>query len=171
MDICKDLGVENDQAIKGMRKMIPDPGALTITKLSINNSSVDFVNAFAANDPQSTLKTWNIIFEYVKGSRKTAVFLNTRPDRQVRTQQLLDLVFSSMKADYVIIRGDNLESDVKSRYDNMNKIDYSIFSYDDSSSKIIDKISTLDEYLIVGIGNIVGWGEEFMRKLKGYKND
>ena len=171
LDICKDLGVENDQAIKGMRKMIPDPGALTITKLSINNSSVDFVNAFAANDPQSTLKTWNIIFEYVKGSRKTAVFLNTRPDRQVRTQQLLDLVFSSMKADYVVIRGDNLESDVKSRYDNMNKIDYSIFSYDDSSSKIIDKISTLDEYLIVGIGNIVGWGEEFMRKLKGYKND
>ena len=131
----------------------------------------DFVNAFAANDPQSTLKTWNIIFEYVKGSRKTAVFLNTRPDRQVRTQQLLDLVFSSMKADYVIVRGENLESDVKSRYENMNKIDYSIFSYDDSSSKIIDKISTLDEYLIVGIGNIVGWGEEFMRKLKGYKND
>ena len=76
-----------------------------------------------------------------------------------------------MKADHVIVRGDNLESDVKSRYDNMNKIDYSIFSYDDSSSKIIDKISTLDEYLIVGIGNIVGWGEEFMRKLKGYKND
>ena len=35
LDICKDLGVENDQAIKGMRKMIPDPGALTITKLSI----------------------------------------------------------------------------------------------------------------------------------------
>ena len=47
LDICKDLGVENDQAIKGMRKMIPDPGALTITKLSINNSSVNFVNAFA----------------------------------------------------------------------------------------------------------------------------
>ena len=57
--------------------MIPDPGALTVTKLSINNSSIDFVNAFAANDPQSTLKTWNIIFEYIKGSRKTAVFLNT----------------------------------------------------------------------------------------------
>ena len=75
LDICEELGVENDQAIKGMRKMIPDPGALTVTKLSINNSSMDFVNAFAANDPQSTLKTWNIIFEYIKGSRKTAVFL------------------------------------------------------------------------------------------------
>ena len=151
--------------------MIPDPGALTVTKLSINNSSIDFVNAFAANDPQSTLKTWNIIFEYIKGSRKTAVFLNTRPDRQVRTQQLLDLVFSSMKADHVIVRGDNLANDVKSRHENMNKIDYTIFSYDDSSSKIINKISTLDDYLIVGIGNIVGWGEEFMKKLKGYKND
>ena len=45
----------------------------------------------------------------------------------------------------------------------MNKIDYTIFSYDDSSSKIINKISTLDDYLIVGIGNIVGWGEEFMK--------
>ena len=51
----------------------------------------------------------------------------------------------------------------------MNKIDYTIFSYDDSSSKIINKISTLDDYLIVGIGNIVGWGEEFMKKLKVIK--
>ena len=28
-----------------------------------------------------------------------------------------------MKADHVIIRGNNLESDVKSRYENMNEID------------------------------------------------
>ena len=76
-----------------------------------------------------------------------------------------------MKADHVIVRGDNLANDVKSRHENMNEIDYTIFSYDDSSSKIINKISTLDDYLIVGIGNIVGWGEEFMKKLKGYKND
>ena len=76
-----------------------------------------------------------------------------------------------MKADHVIVRGDNLANDVKSRHENMNKIDYTIFSYDDSSSKIINKISTLDDYLIVGIGTIVGWGEEFMTKLKGFKND
>jgi len=27
------------------------------------------------------------------------------------------------------------------------------------------------KYLIVGIGNIVGWGESFIRELKEYRND
>ena len=33
-----------------------------------------------------------------------------------------------MKADHVIVRGDNLANDVKSRYENMNEIDYTNFT-------------------------------------------
>ena len=33
---------------------------------------------------------------------------------------------------------------------------------------IIKEILQLDGYYILGIGNIVGWGEEFVKKLKGY---
>ena len=34
----------------------------------------------------------------------------------------------------------------------------------------INKISELDGYVIVGIGNIVGWGEKFIKQLREYKD-
>lgn len=172
LDVCEEIGVKKQVAIEGMKSMVPDPGALTITSLRINKSTIDFVNAFAANDPQSTLKTWNIISNYIRDDKKKiAIFLNTRSDRQLRTQQLLDMIFSKMEVDYLIIRGDNLDSEVQLRCEKIKTIDHSIFGSNDNTSKIIEKISRLDDYLVVGIGNIVGWGEDFMRQLKAYRND
>ena len=171
LDVCKDIGVSEDIAIRGMKKMNPDPGALTITKVMINKNKVDFVNAFAANDPQSTLKTWEIIYEFYKNDKKKiALFLNTRSDRQLRTQQLLDMIFSRMNINYLIVRGDNLENEITSRCENIKKIKFSLFQDQDAPSLVINEISRLDNFLVVGIGNIVGWGEGFMRELKEYKN-
>lgn len=172
LDVCEKIGVEKDTAIKEMRKMIPDPGALTITKISAEEKNIDFVNAFAANDPQSTLKTWEIICQFYKNDKKKiALFLNTRTDRQLRTQQLLDMIFSKIDIDYLIVRGDNLETEINSRCKNIKKIKFSIFQDKDKPQQVINEIFTLDDFLVVGIGNIVGWGENFMRELRSYKND
>ena len=172
LDVCEKIGVEKDTAIKEMRKMIPDPGALTITKVSAEGKNIDFVNAFAANDPQSTLKTWEIICQFYKNDKKKiALFLNTRTDRQLRTQQLLDMIFSKIDIDYLIVRGDNLETEINSRCKNIKKIKFSIFQDKDKPQQVINEIFTLDDFLVVGIGNIVGWGENFMRELRSYKND
>ncbi len=172
LDVCEKIGVEKDTAIKEMRKMIPDPGALTITKVSAEEKNIDFVNAFAANDPQSTLKTWEIICQFYKNDKKKiALFLNTRTDRQLRTQQLLDMIFSKIDIDYLIVRGDNLETEINSRCKNIKKIKFSIFQDKDKPQQVINEIFTLDDFLVVGIGNIVGWGENFMRELRSYKND
>ena len=171
LDVCEKIGIEKDIAIKEMRKMIPDPGALTITKISAEGKSIDFVNAFAANDPQSTLKTWEIICQFYKNDKKKiALFLNTRTDRQLRTQQLLDMIFSKIDIDYLIVRGDNLETEINSRCKNIKKIKFSIFQDKDKPQQVINEIFTLDDFLVVGIGNIVGWGENFMRELRSYKN-
>jgi len=171
LSVCEEIGVDKNIAIKEMRNMIPDPGALTVTKLKIKKSKITFVNAFAANDPQSTLKTWEIICDYYsENNQNVAIFLNTRTDRQVRTQQLLDMIFSKMNPNYLIVRGNNLEKDILSRCESIGEIDFSLFSNKESKQKIIDKFSDLDNHLIVGIGNIVGWGEDFVRKLKGYKS-
>ena len=172
LDVCEKIGIEKDIAIKEMRKMIPDPGALTITKISAEGKNIDFVNAFAANDPQSTLKTWEIICQFYKNDKKKiALFLNTRTDRQLRTQQLLDMIFSKIDIDYLIVRGDNLETEINSRCKNIKKIKFSIFQDKDKPQQVINEIFTLDDFLVVGIGNIVGWGENFMRELRSYKND
>ena len=33
---------------------------------------------------------------------------------------------------------------------------------------IIQEILQLDQHYILGVGNIVGWGEDFVKKLKDY---
>tara|TARA_Y100001970_G_C14238045_1_gene863125 strand:+ start:381 stop:1502 length:1122 start_codon:yes stop_codon:yes gene_type:complete len=170
LSVCESIGVNKQDAIKGMRRANPDPGSLSIIKLKIEESMIDFVNAFAANDPNSTLRTLNIIKEHYNGKKKIAIFLNTRTDRQLRTQQLLDLVFKDISPDYLIVRGDNLDNDILIRRNYNKELQLTLFNNEDDFDLIINKISELNDYVIVGIGNIVGWGEDFIKKLREYKN-
>ena len=170
LGVCESVGISKEKAIEGMKNTNPDPGALSILNLLIDGSSIDFVNAFAANDPNSTYRTWKIIEDYYRGKKKIAIFLNTRMDRQLRTHQLLDLIFKSMKPDYLIVRGDNLNNDIESRCKANADIKFTLFENEDDSLSIINKISELDDYLVVGIGNIVGWGDQFIKKLREYKD-
>jgi poly-gamma-glutamate synthase PgsB/CapB len=57
--ICQDFGISRATAIIGMHQARPDAGATTINNLQVGNSTLCFVNAFAANDPQSTESIWN----------------------------------------------------------------------------------------------------------------
>ena len=60
LEVCKDAGVKEEVALKGMLKASPDPGALVIWELNMKNKH-QFVSAFAANDPKSTLKIWELL--------------------------------------------------------------------------------------------------------------
>ena len=39
------------------------------------------------------------------------------------------------------------------------------------SKSIINKLSRMDNYLVIGIGNIVGWGDTFIKQIKNYLDD
>ena len=41
-----------------------------------------------------------------------------------------------------------------------------LFDMKSSSRKVVEKILELDDYFILGIGNMVGWGETFINKIK-----
>ena len=165
LEVCSSIGVSRDEAIKGMRVLQPDPGALTVNRLKVNKKEIDFINAFAANDPQSTIKTILMIKDNYN-NKKMCIFLNTRSDRQLRTRQLLDLIFSNIKPDYLFIRGDNLDEQMKLAFNNYGDIPYTLFPEDVSQDKVINDMTSLDGYYVIGIGNIVGWGELFMNKVR-----
>ena len=58
MEVCKLLGI-GGTAISGMQNYKRDPGSLKIFKVvSDTEDTVYFVNAFAANDPCSTLRIY-----------------------------------------------------------------------------------------------------------------
>ena len=168
LKICKLCGVEKETALEGMVHTPPDPGATIIWELNCNGALNYFVNVFAANDPASTLDTCHQLQEKIKDS-PTCIFLNTREDRGYRTNQLLSLIYSQIKPYTLLIRGEKLGNKFH-EYQNENPNIKTIqLSYNVEVKEIISEFSKLENYYIVGIGNMVGWGEKFIQDLKRYR--
>ena len=160
LKVCEQLGIKKNIALEGMLSTIPDPGALFVWNLKNNV----FVSAFAANDPDSTFKVWNLLKN--RFNNKICFFLNTRDDRRYRTIQLINLVLKKINPDLFIIRTDNIKNDINNSGSNVKT---KLFSMNSSSDQVVNYILGLENYTIIGIGNIVGWGESFLKNLKKYK--
>ena len=171
LKVCELCGVKKEIAINGMKKCKPDPGALTIWNIKNNKKSFKFINAFAANDPASTLKTWQMINSRIS-SNNFAIFLNTRIDRQYRTVQLINLIFKELKPKVLVLRGENFPKELKKLMTENSNIEVYKFPYSIKQNKLIKFMAEdLDNFIVLGIGNIVGWGELLMKKMKEYKVD
>ena len=169
LEVCKNLNIDSEIALEGMLKTPPDPGALVIWNLVFGNKQNQFVSAFAANDPKSTLQIWKLLESRISNST-SCIFLNTRADRMYRTNQLISLVLNEIKPESFIIRGDNLPAELISKIKEEG-IKLKVFNDKTTPNILVDYIKTLDKHFIMGIGNIVGWGEELVNNLKGYKSD
>ena len=168
LKVCKLNGVDEKKAIDGMVKTHPDPGATIIWQLNFSGIKNYFVNLLAANDPASTIK----IYEQLKlriGNAPTCIFLNTRNDRRYRTHQLLDLVFNRIKPKMLIVRGEKMPSQFNNYKKEFPKVEICQLPYDIGMIEMIKEFNKLDGYYIIGIGNMVGWGEEFIQDLKRYR--
>ncbi len=165
--VCKDVGVPEELALSGMLKTNPDPGALVIWNLNFKSVSHSFVNAFAANDPKSTLQIWEMLQPRINKT-STCIFLNTRSDRRYRTQQLISLIANKIKPNQVIIRGDDLPNEVNLLVQNED-VKLKKFPSSTLPEEIFEYFNTIDSQFIMGIGNIVGWGDQFVSKLKEFR--
>ncbi|TGM07242.1 poly-gamma-glutamate synthase PgsB [Leptospira barantonii] len=87
--ICKTLGVTETSILSGIRKTVPDPGALTITETNLDGKRQRFVFAFAANDTVSwdSILKENITIEDEKkqGFDSAIVVFNSKRERPIRT--------------------------------------------------------------------------------------
>ncbi|MCF7825699.1 MAG: poly-gamma-glutamate synthase PgsB [Candidatus Marinimicrobia bacterium] len=168
--VCESLGIPREQALDGMRKAQPDPGALRIWTLEMEGRQFSLVNAFAANDPQSTKTIWNMIRQHPSLDHENiCAFLNTRSDRVSRTSQLLELIIQDIKPDSLFIRGDKMERFEKPYFSKI-KGQVEQFSESESAALFAKKLlSQKGNTLIFGIGNIVGSGFQILDELKKYR--
>ena len=164
LKVCLSMGVKRDVVLKGMLKTIPDPGALFIWDIKNKKNNCKFISGFAANDPSSTRMVWNLVNK--RFNRKSCIFLNTRNDRRYRTIQLMELVLKDIKPDLFIIRADDIQSILNNYEIDQNKI--IVFDMSSNPEQLVDSIVSLNNYYVLGIGNIVDWGEKFINKLKEY---
>ena len=166
LKVCESIGVDREVALNGMMKTNPDPGALFIWNLAYESKKMKFVSGFAANDPSSTNVVWNLVRNKFN-KMKSCIFLNTRDDRIYRTIQLVELIFNNINPDFVIIRGDNIDAHLEKL--DVKKIKIKNFPMKAKPSDIVQEILKLNGYFVLGIGNMVGWGEEFISKIKEYE--
>ena len=160
--VCEHLGVERNTALKGMYKANPDAGALKLYRVNAFNKVTKFYNAFAANDPQSTLMIWNMIKEEIGFKGPKIILLNTRHDRMDRAKQLTEMLGKNLsdELDYLMLIGQSTDvvNDLSiSAGVDRNKIIN--LGWTEPSSIFEEVLSyTEDESTVVAIGNMGGMG-------------
>lgn len=169
LKILADIGVDRETALRGMKKAKPDPGALTEHEVNFFGRSICFVNAFAANDPTSTQRIWNLSKDKHPKVSKTVAVFNLRADRPHRTIQLVRETNIFSDADDVVLMGSGAYT--VARVAASAGLDASRIVYaeqeriEDIFEKIIGVCSNTDT-LVVGMGNIGGQGLDLVRYFK-----
>jgi len=168
LKVCELSGVDKQTALDGMLSVQPDPGATIIWKLNCNGKQNYFVNLLAANDPSSTYNTYTQLQPRI-GDSPVCIFLNTRDDRRYRTNQLLNLIYTQIKPDSLILRGEKLGSKFYDYKRENPKVKIHQLPNNVGVKELMSEFSNLKNHYIVGIGNMVGWGEKFVQDLKKYR--
>ncbi|MBW2527036.1 MAG: poly-gamma-glutamate synthase PgsB [Deltaproteobacteria bacterium] len=163
--LLAELGIDREVALEGMWSARPDPGALTEYEIDFFGRRVVFVNAFAANDPQSTEMVWTMARErHPKAERLVAVF-NLRGDRPSRTEQLAREATFWHAADRVVLMGGGAY--LFAREASRIGVDADRFVYADSDrlEEIFEGIMELcgPSTLVIGMANIGGQGLGLVR--------
>ncbi|CUA83899.1 poly-gamma-glutamate synthase PgsB [Pseudidiomarina woesei] len=135
LKVCAHLGVEREAALQGMIALEPEAGAMQVLHVRYFERELVFVNAFAANDPESTGRIWeNMLVKHgfaaadtagaadtaadtapaaadiaaadtAGKSRRSIMLINCRADRPHRSQQMAEAVANWTPADKVVLMG------------------------------------------------------------------
>lgn len=165
LDICTHLGIDREVALAEMKKTTPDEGVLTISFVKDEGREISFYNAFAANDPESSLMLWNTITQNVKNDEQAIVLLNTRHDRQDRARQLIEMIAAKMEFDKVALIGESC--DLVKEMALKNAIpEHKIANIGRKpTEEVFKELSRLvkERATIVGIGNMGAGGAELVK--------
>lgn len=163
--VCEHLGINRQIALKGMYTAIPDEGVLTKTIINKFDKKVTFYNAFAANDPESSLMIWNNVLKMTAPEDLKIVMLNTREDRLDRARQLTEMVGYSICFDLLTMIGQRSEvvegMALKSNIPKEKIVNIGWTSPEDVFEKIMVKIPK--SATIVAIGNMGGMGANVVK--------
>ncbi len=107
--VAAELGIGREVALEGMYRAAPDVGALKRYTVEDSGKRATFVNALAANDPESTLAIWERVIGLSEDPGATIFILNTRQDRFERSVQLVEMVHEDTQFDHLILIGESTE--------------------------------------------------------------
>ena len=161
--VCGHLGVDRRTALHGMQQARPDPGVLRRYTVRVGTKEVQFVNAFAANDPDSTRLIWTRLgLDQPEPGTRRIVLANCRSDRLQRSGQIAELVARWLPADHVVLSGEGTAlvafQAVQRGLQRGRLTDLGGLNAEQVYERVLGLIQ--ERGVVVGIGNIVGLGQE-----------
>lgn len=163
--VCADLGVERETALRGMWAATPDPGAMTEHTVDFFGRRMVFVNAFAANDPESTEQVWRMMLARHGDLAARIAIFNCRSDRPDRNRQLGAAIAGWPPADHVVLMGTGTylfgREAVAAGFD-PSRLVYAEASRVDEIFETVVGL-TRSSALVMGMGNVGGDGLDVVR--------
>jgi len=147
--------------------VVPDPGVLRIFTLSHAGRTIEFVNAFAANDPDSYVVIWSLLEPFMTPGKKVVVVVNCRKDRIQRTESMAELIARKIEAHRFILAGE-LTTALEHRAIALGLPGSKISNLIDANAeRVYEEIlsTSVGHTIVIGIGNIVGFGEEIVTQI------
>ncbi len=159
--VCQHFGINRDQALKGIARCLPDPGALRVHHLNINGHRINLYNALAANDPDSTYLIYQRIGKF---PGQLQVLINCRRDRIDRSLQIADLIAGQLRADCYYLCGQATKTLFHRAVNRGVPREKLIVLERRSFDAIFAEISRRSraDGSLFAIGNIVGYGEQLV---------
>lgn len=172
LDVCHSIGVDRKTALAGMWDVTPDVGAMTRWRYLVNipgsgPKHVEFINGFAANDPDSYIRVWDRL-QLNTQSEKVILLMNIRSDRQRRSKDMAPLFGKELKAAHYVLIGE--ETALFGHMIRRGGVDREIihdFSHMEAD-QLWDSLAALgpDGAQIIGVGNIKGIGNRLLDLLR-----
>lgn len=169
--VAEALEIDPIVAARGMLKATPDPGAMKIHSLTSNHGTGYFINAFAANDPSSTINIWNRILEQGYTSKDSIVIMNCRNDRVDRTIQFVEDVLPHLDISTLILIGTTVEPVIHAVDNQSIKVEELLNLEHKTTDEIYQILQDkLNNNIIFGVGNIHGAAEPLINLLVDEEN-
>ncbi|WP_251517371.1 MULTISPECIES: poly-gamma-glutamate synthase PgsB [Staphylococcus] len=168
MGVAEALDIDRDTALRGMLNAPPDVGAVEVKYFNANNTTNVYVNAFAANEPQSTKAILNKVESYNYPYQKKVIVLNCRSDRIDRTRQFVEDFVKDVEFDTLICTGKSTQLVTQV----MNELpEKRYLNFEGKNIKAVQEAlyEESQNALIFCVGNIHGPGKEIAQYIEGIK--
>jgi len=158
--VSKGLGVANKTVARGIQNSRHDIGKLRIWKHKVSDRSVFLVNAFAANDPDSTMMIYNKVAQALSAPPSSfSGLLNLRHDRADRTIQWIEALNGEASSHFKNIYAIGGHSHVLQR----KTQSVTVLLRTDAKGLTDSVIAKMgDGDILFGFGNIGGLGHELV---------
>ncbi|GEP85341.1 poly-gamma-glutamate synthesis protein PgsB [Staphylococcus piscifermentans] len=166
MGVAEAVGANTDTALKGMLNAPPDSGAVHIHYYHKNDTKNIFVNAFAANEPQSTKAILQKVIDYKYPFEKKVIILNCRGDRLDRTKLFAENFITEVDYDTLICVGKStqLVTEVMKSQPDKKYLNFEGKPFEEVEKAIY---AESENALVFCVGNIHGNGKKVVNLLEG----